>query len=113
VRQRFVVILNPTEIAGIKSSAALIAFDRVFGVAQWPPGDLVTDDDAARARFVKAGDLHLMFRSKKSGPGFPRPDLIRRRVHRTVRPFQFILPRRTPMSNYRQQRRWISSARRQ
>jgi hypothetical protein len=69
VRQRAaLVILKPNQIAHVDIPAAERAFPEVLGLAQWRSGDLATDDDAARARFVEAGDFHLMFRSKKSAP---------------------------------------------
>jgi hypothetical protein len=55
VRQRLLVFFKPYPITRVKIAAAERAFPEVLGLAQWPPGDLPTDDDAARARFVEAG----------------------------------------------------------
>jgi hypothetical protein len=52
VRQRSLVILDPSEIAGIKPSAVLVATEIVFCLGQSRPGDLPTDDDAARSWLV-------------------------------------------------------------
>jgi hypothetical protein len=66
----------------------------VLGLGQSQSGDLPSDDDAARARFVDAGDFHLVIRSKKSGPGFLRgPTYTARGLHPTVPLSRFILPR--------------------
>jgi hypothetical protein len=64
MRQRPLVILNPSEIAGIKPPAALVAAEIVFSLGQSRTGHLPTDDGATWHRFVKARNLHLMFRSK-------------------------------------------------
>jgi hypothetical protein len=57
------------------------AFPEVLGFAQWPPGDVLTDDGAARKWIFHARDFHLMFRSKKSGPDCSEARPIRRAVY--------------------------------
>jgi hypothetical protein len=64
------VILKPNSIAHIDIAAAQRAFPEVLAFAQWAPGDLPTDDGAARARFVQAGDFHPIFRSKNLFPSY-------------------------------------------
>jgi len=71
-------------------AAAHGAFPGVLGFAQWPPGDLLTDDGAARKWIFHARDFHLMFRSKKSGPGLLRgPTYTARGARPTVPPSSF------------------------
>jgi hypothetical protein len=55
MRQWLLVILKPNPIAHADIAAAERTSSEVFGLAQWPPGDLLADDGAARARFVEAG----------------------------------------------------------
>jgi hypothetical protein len=76
MRQRLLMIFKPDLIAHVDIAAAHRAFPEVLGLGQSRSGDLPTDDDAARARFVEARDFHLMFRSKEIRPRIPpRPDL--------------------------------------
>jgi hypothetical protein len=87
VRQRLLMFVNPNPIAHVDIAAAHRAFPEVLGLGQSRSGDLPTDDDAARARFVVAGDFHLMFRSKKSGRDCSQPDSYTARgVHPTALP---------------------------
>jgi hypothetical protein len=72
MRRRLLVFVKPSPIPHIDLAAAHGAFPGVLGFAQWPPGDLLTDDGAARKWIFHARDFHLMFRSKKSGPGLLR-----------------------------------------
>jgi hypothetical protein len=61
-------------------------------------------------RGIRYGSTPAPHTSKKSGPGFPRPDLIRRAV--CIRPRchrGFILSRSPPLSNYRPSRGRITS----
>jgi hypothetical protein len=83
--QRPLVIFKPNPIAHVDIAAAERAFPEMLGLAQWRATDLPSDDCAARARFIEVGDFHLMFRSKKSGPGItPEARPIRRAVY--IRP---------------------------
>jgi hypothetical protein len=66
MRQRALVILDPSEIAGVKPSAALVATEIVFGLTQWPPGDLLTDNGPAWKWIFHAPNFHLMFPFKKN-----------------------------------------------
>jgi hypothetical protein len=75
VRQWLLVLLKPHSITHVEISAAEQASLKVFGLGRWRSGALPTDDDAARARFIEAGNLHQMLRSKNQAPELlPRPD---------------------------------------
>jgi hypothetical protein len=61
MRQRALMIFDLNPITHVDIAAAERAFPEVLGLAQSRAGDLLTDDGAARAWFVEAGDFHLMF----------------------------------------------------
>jgi hypothetical protein len=51
------VFIKPNPIAHVDIAAAERAFPEVLGLRQWAPGDLLTDDDAARKWIFHAGDF--------------------------------------------------------
>jgi hypothetical protein len=66
---RLLVFVKPSAIAHIDLAAAHGAFPGVLGFAQWPPGDLLTDEGAARKWIFHARDFHLMLQT--AGVFFP------------------------------------------
>jgi hypothetical protein len=81
------------------------ASPEMLGLGRRRTADLFAHAAPARSRFVHRHDRGHLYLSKKSGPGFPRPDpiwratYIRPRCHRG-----FILSRSEPLSNRRPSR---------
>jgi hypothetical protein len=50
VRQHSLVILDPSEIAGIKPSTAPVAFEEVLALVKWWSADALADPGPARPR---------------------------------------------------------------
>jgi hypothetical protein len=68
VRQRSFAILNPCEVAGIKPSAALVAFEEVLSlVKRWSP-DALAHDGSARPRLVHWHDRDHVHLAKNQAP---------------------------------------------
>jgi hypothetical protein len=88
MRQRGLMILNPSQIAGIKPAAALVAFEEVLTLAERRTADALAYHAPVRPRLVHRhdrGHVHL----KKISPGFPRPIHIRRRCTSDLPPLRF------------------------
>src|SRR5580692_4669801 len=88
MRQRGLMILNPSQIAGIKPAAALVAFEEVLTLAERHTADALAYHAPVRPRLVHRhdrGHVHL----KKISPGFPRPIHIRRRCTSDLPPLRF------------------------
>jgi hypothetical protein len=73
MRQRGLMILNPSQIAGIKPAAALVAFEEVLTLAERRTADALAYHAPVRPRLVHRhdrGHVHL----KKNQPRFPEAD---------------------------------------
>jgi hypothetical protein len=72
VRQRSLVIVDPSEIAGIKPSAALVAFEEVLALVQRRSADALADDGPTRSRLIDWHDRGHVQPRKKIRPGLLR-----------------------------------------
>jgi hypothetical protein len=68
MRQRAFVILNPCQIAGIKSSAALVAAEIVLALVERRSTDMHANPAPARSRLIHRHDRGHVHLSKKSAP---------------------------------------------